>query len=34
MQTVKYVHWEEGGAWIGYLQDYPDYWTPGLLDSR
>lgn len=29
MVTVKYVHWEEGGAWLGYLQDYPDYWTQG-----
>jgi len=29
MQTVKIVYWEEDGAWIGYLQDYPDYWTQG-----
>ncbi len=29
MQTVKYVFWEEDGAWLGYLQDYPDYWTQG-----
>jgi hypothetical protein len=29
MQTVRFVHWEDGGAWIGYLQDYPDYWTQG-----
>ena len=29
MQTVKFVYWEEAGAWIGYLQDYPDYWTQG-----
>jgi hypothetical protein len=29
MQTVKFVYWQEGGAWIGYLQDYPDYWTQG-----
>jgi predicted RNase H-like HicB family nuclease len=29
MQTIKYVHWEEDDAWIGYLQDYPDYWTQG-----
>jgi hypothetical protein len=21
MQTVKYVWWEEDGAWLGYLQD-------------
>lgn len=29
MQTVKIVVWEEEGAWLGYLQDYPDYWTQG-----
>jgi predicted RNase H-like HicB family nuclease len=27
--TVKIVVWEEDGCWIGYLQDYPDYWTQG-----
>jgi hypothetical protein len=29
VQTAKFVYWEEHGAWIGYLQDYPDYWTQG-----
>ena len=29
MHTVKCVYWEEDGAWISYLQDYPDYWTQG-----
>lgn len=29
MQTVKYVHWQDGDMWLGYLQDYPDYWTQG-----
>ena len=29
MQTVKYIHWQESDAWLGYLQDYPDYWTQG-----
>lgn len=29
MQAVKIVVWEEDGAWIGYLQEYPDYWTQG-----
>ena len=29
MQTAKFVYWEEDGAWLGYLQDYPDYWTQG-----
>jgi predicted RNase H-like HicB family nuclease len=29
VQAIKYVHWEQDGAWLGYLQDYPDYWTQG-----
>ena len=29
MQTIKIVYWEEDGAWIGYVQDYPDYRTQG-----
>lgn len=29
MSTVKYVYWEENGAWLGYLQEFPDYWTQG-----
>ena len=29
MQTVNIVYWEEEGGWLGYLQEYPDYWTQG-----
>lgn len=29
MQTVKMVYWQSEGHWLGYLQDYPDYWTQG-----
>ena len=29
MKTVKYVCWQEEDAWLGYLKDYPDYWTQG-----
>ena len=29
MHVVKFIHWEEDGLWVGYLQDYPDYWTQG-----
>ncbi|MHC4406699.1 MAG: type II toxin-antitoxin system HicB family antitoxin [Planctomycetota bacterium] len=29
MQVVKIVLWEEEGSWLGYLQEYPDYWTQG-----
>lgn len=29
MTTVKFVHWQEDGTWLGYLEEYPDYWTQG-----
>ena len=29
MQIVKTVVWQDGEAWLGYLQEYPDYWTQG-----
>jgi hypothetical protein len=29
MPVVKIVMWKEEGAYLGYLQDYPDYWTQG-----
>lgn len=29
MSTLKFVHWQDGEFWLGYLQDYPDYWTQG-----
>lgn len=29
MQRISYVYWQDGDQWLGYLQDYPDYWTQG-----
>ena len=29
MQTLKYVYWQEEDAWLGYLQEFPDYWSQG-----
>ena len=29
MQVVKIVVWQEDESWIGFLQEYPDYWTQG-----
>ena len=29
MDSTKYIFWEDQGLWLGYLQDYPDYWTQG-----
>jgi predicted RNase H-like HicB family nuclease len=29
MKTLKYVYWQDGEMWLGYLEEYPDYWTQG-----
>jgi predicted RNase H-like HicB family nuclease len=29
MNTIKFVYWQDGDAWLGYLQEFPDYWTQG-----
>jgi len=25
----KFVYWQDGNTWVGYLEDFPDYWTQG-----
>jgi predicted RNase H-like HicB family nuclease len=27
--SVRFVHWQDGDFWLGYLQEYPDYTTQG-----
>lgn len=29
MEATKYIYWQDSTLWLGYLQDYPDYWTQG-----
>jgi hypothetical protein len=29
MAAVKFIYWEDDGAWLGYIRDYPDYLTQG-----
>lgn len=29
MNTVRYVYWQDGNVWLGYLEEYPDYRTQG-----
>jgi hypothetical protein len=29
METAKFIHWQDGNMWLGYLEDYPDYMTQG-----
>ncbi|MBX3335696.1 MAG: hypothetical protein KF876_16315 [Nitrospira sp.] len=29
MESIKFIYWQAQGQGLGYLQDYPDYWTQG-----
>ncbi len=29
MKTMKYSYWQDEDMWLGYLEEYPDYWTQG-----
>lgn len=29
METAKFIHWQDGNMWLGYLEEYPDYMTQG-----
>jgi predicted RNase H-like HicB family nuclease len=30
MKTVKFTYWQDGGYYLGFLNDYPDYHTQGM----
>ncbi len=29
MNTTRFIHWRDGDMWLGYLEEFPDYWTQG-----
>ncbi len=29
MTTIRYIYWQDEDMWLGYLEEYPDYWTQG-----
>lgn len=29
MQSIRYVYWQDGEAWLGHLEEFPDYLTQG-----
>ena len=30
----KHVYWQDDGIWLGYLEEYPDYWTQGESEAE
>ncbi|MDE2986544.1 MAG: type II toxin-antitoxin system HicB family antitoxin [Chloroflexota bacterium] len=29
MTTAKFIYWQNGDWWLGYLEEFPDYMTQG-----
>ena len=29
MKTISFTYWRDGDAWLGYIDDFPDYLTQG-----
>jgi predicted RNase H-like HicB family nuclease len=29
MKTARYVYWQDGDMWLGYLEEFPEYMTQG-----
>ncbi len=29
MKNIKYMYWQDGSDWLGYLEEFPDYASQG-----
>jgi predicted RNase H-like HicB family nuclease len=29
MATTRYIYWQDGDMWLGYLEEFPDYMSQG-----
>ena len=29
VKPLRYIYWQDGQFWLGYLEEYPDYMTQG-----
>ncbi len=34
MEKKKYIYWQDDDMWLGYLEEYPDYWTQGETEAE
>ncbi len=30
MKKIRYIYWQDGEFWLGYIEEYPDYITQGM----
>ena len=29
MDAKRFIYWQDDEQWLGYFEEYPDYWTQG-----
>jgi len=34
MKKIKYIYWQDGDMWLGYLDEFPDYMTQGVTHEE
>jgi len=34
MEKKKFTYWQDEDMWLGYLEEYPDYWTQGETEAE
>jgi predicted RNase H-like HicB family nuclease len=34
MTTQRYTYWQDEAMWLGYLEEFPDYWTQGESEAE
>ncbi len=34
LDKKSFTYWQDGEMWLGYLEDYPDYWTQGENETE
>ena len=34
MTKPKYIYWPDENMWLGYLEEFPDYWTQGETEQE
>lgn len=34
MTKKRYVYWQDERFWLGYLEEFPDYWTQGETEAE
>ena len=34
MIKQRYIYWKDEDTWLGYLEEFPDYWTQGATEDE